>query len=623
MLKITHIVLLNIRCAVISMKQVPQFFFYLLLPLALMGCNNLSARDASKDGAADTEVQTGIPLKTPAEASTAVDDMAGSETTVSTLGDAAPQKEVKLDGDTLFNLLAAEFSGNAGDVDASLAYYAEASKTIKDSRIAARTAYIALYGENYDETLQALNRWNELEPDALDLPRMYAVTYLKLGQPDKAVPYIEKMISETHESSTDKALAVKDLLAKETDVENAHLVLQKMNAKPDKNKHLLVLQSRYAAQLKLYDEALRLLDEVLIIDPSLNEVQLIKARILSAQGKEDEAVATIKQLVDGLPDNNTLRLQYARMLVEQRKMQEATDQYVILHENIPDDSEIMFSLALLYIDTKQLDEAVDVLQKLTEIEEKAPAANYYLGRISQNRGDQKQAVSYYLGVKNGEYAYDAQLRIGILLAILGKPNEGMAKLEALVEAQTNWTLRVKAYIAQGEILRSEKRFKDAVELYSRALQQKPDDTTLLYARGLMAEKVDRLDMAEADLLEVITKEPNNADALNALGYTLADRTSRYDEALEYIQRAAKLVPDDPAILDSLGWVSYRLGNTNDAIKWLSQAFNKLQDAEIAAHYGEVLWSANQKDKAREIWKKGKAVDAENPVLVETLDRIKP
>jgi tetratricopeptide (TPR) repeat protein len=431
------------------------------------------------------------------------------------------------------------------------------------------------------------------------------------------------MISATNETSSEKALAVKDLLAKETSIESAYSVLQKMNAGPDKNLHLLVLQSRYAAQLKKYDEALGLLDEVLEKDPSLKEVQIIKARILSAQGKDDEAVATIKQLVDELPENNTLRLQYARMLVEQRKMQEATDQYVILHENLPDDSDIMLSLALLYIDTQQLDEAVVILEQLTEIDEKAAVANYYLGRIAQNRGEQKQALSYYLGVKNGEYAFDAQLRIGILLALLGKPDEGLAKLEALSEAQTNWALRVKAYIAQGEILRSEKRFKEGVELYSRALQQKPDDTTLLYARGLMAEKVDRLDMAEADLLEVISKEPNNADALNALGYTLADRTTRYDEALVYIKRAAELVPDDPAILDSLGWVSYRQGNTAEAIKWLSQAFAQLEDAEIAAHYGEVLWSVNQKDKAREIWNKGKANDAENPVLVETLKRIKP
>jgi tetratricopeptide (TPR) repeat protein len=139
----------------------------------------------------------------------------------------------------------------------------------------------------------------------------------------------------------------------------------------------------------------------------------------------------------------------------------------------------------------------------------------------------------------------------------------------------------------------------------------------------MAEKVDRLDMTESDLLRVIAQEPKNADALNALGYTLADRTHRYKEAKDYIQRAAELLPDDPAILDSLGWVSYRLGQLDDAIKWLSKAFEKLEDAEISAHYGEVLWYANKKQQALDVWKKGQAQNKNNPVLQETLERIKP
>lgn len=533
------------------------------------------------------------------------------------------QKAVNLDADTLFNLLAAEFAGNIGDVDASLSFYREASKTIEDSRIAARTAYIALYGKQYDEALAALERWHELEPGAKDLPRMYAVTYLKLGQPEKAVPHIEQMLSIYHESSPDQAMAVKQLLAKESNTQDAYVVLQKLNAKEEKNKHLLVLQSRYAAQLKHYDEALQLLDQVLIIDPSLHEVLIIKSRILVAQGKEDEATVLIKQVLDELPGNNALRLQYARMLVEQRQMNAATEQYSILHEKLPDDAEITLSLALLYIETGQLDNAVENLKQLIAIDKKVPVANYYLARIVQNQGDKKQAIAYYLGVKSGDYQYDAQLRIAVLLAALGKTDEALAKLEALAEAQTSWPLRVKSYLAQGEILRSEQRYKEGVEMYSRALQQNRDDTTLLYARGLMAEKVDLLEMAEADLRKVILQEPDNANALNALGYTLADRTSRYKEALGYIKRAADLVPDDPAILDSLGWVSYRLGEMDDALKWLAKAFSKLEDAEIAAHYGEVLWFSNQKQKAREIWGRGKELNADHPVLIETLKRINP
>ena len=533
------------------------------------------------------------------------------------------KKQAKLDRDSLYNLLAAEFAGNSGDIEASLKHYRLAAESIEDSRIAARTAFIAVYGERYDEALVALDRWRELEPGAEDLPAMYATVYLKLGQPEKAVPYIEELLSGTGGTSVDEAMAVKQLLAKDASTKDAYLVLQKLNASEDKNKHVLILQSRYAAELKKYDESLAILDQVLEIDPSMHEVLIIKARILFALGKHEEASALTRQVVEEFPDNNELRLQYARMLVEQHSLKAATEQYTILHENLPEDGEITLSLALLNIEINNLDEAVVALEQLIEIDKKVPIANYYLARIAQNRGDEKQAVAHYLRVKTGDYTFDAQLRIGVLLSTLGKPEEGLAKLEALAESQSNWDLRAKAYLAQGEVLRTEQRYKEGVEMYSRALQQNSEDINLLYARGLMAEKVDRLDITEADLLKVISKEPDNADALNALGYTLADRTSRYNEALEYINRAAELQPDEPAILDSLGWVSYRQGRMDDAIKWLSRAFEKLEDAEIAAHYGEVLWHSNQKDKAREVWSKGKAKNAKNPVLIETLERIKP
>ncbi|MCK4834177.1 MAG: tetratricopeptide repeat protein, partial [Gammaproteobacteria bacterium] len=463
-----------------------SIFLSLLFPLVITACSTTSVTSDAGDGSA---VQISKEADAENNAAVADEQQLTSHEKVEAAGDtevsvaSAEEKAISLDGDTLYNLLAAEFAGNAGDIDASLDYYREASKSIEDSRIAARTAYIALYGKNYDETLAALARWRELEPDAKDLPRMYALTYLKLEQPEKAVPYIEEMLSIYHESSTDEAMAVKQLLAKESRDKDAYVVLKKLNEKGDKNKHLLVLQSRYAAQLKQYDEALSLLDQVLEIDSSLHEVLIIKARILTAQGKHEEATVLIKQVLDQLPENNALRLQYARMLVEQQKMEAATEQYTILHEKMPDDGEIALSLALLYIETKRLDGAVETLNYLIEINKKVPVANYYLGRITQNQGDDKRAVSYYLGVKSGEYAFDAQLRIGVLLAVLGKQDEGLAKLEALAEEQTSWSLRVKSYLAQGEILRSERRYEEGVEMYSRALQQKRDDTTLLYARG--------------------------------------------------------------------------------------------------------------------------------------------
>ncbi|MBL4711329.1 MAG: tetratricopeptide repeat protein [Gammaproteobacteria bacterium] len=591
-----------------------KIYSILLLPVLLTACNTLTVSNDGKQGA-QSEVSAGEPI-------TSISDNNVSQQTVSEAS-ASVKEQPELDGDSLFNLLAAEFAGNSGDVESALKYYNQAAKTIDDSRIAARRAYIALYGENYDEALVALKRWHELDPDSKDLSRMYAITYLRLEQSEKAVPYIAVLLDELDESSINEAMAVKQLLAKNASTEDAYFVLQQLNEKEKNNQHLLVLQSRYAAQLKKYDESLATLDKVLEIDPSLHEVLIIKARILSAQGKNVEAAKIIKQVLDELPANNALRLQYARMLVEQRKLSEAIEQYSILNKKLPDDAEVTLSLALLNIETNNLDEAIDALEHLIDIDKRVSIANYYLGRISQNQGEEKQAIAYYLRVRTDDYSFDAQLRVGILLARLGKTDEALAKLDALADAPGNWTLRVQSYLAQGEILRDQKRYKEGVEMYSRALQQNSDDTSLLYARGLMAEKVDRLDMVEADLLKVISKEPDNANALNALGYTLADRTERYKEALKYIKRAAELVPDDPAILDSLGWVSYRLGEMDNALKWLSQAFEKLVDAEIAAHYGEVLWHSEQKDKARVVWNQGKEQNPSNSVLLETLNRLKP
>ena len=522
----------------------------------------------------------------------------------------------------LYDLLVAEFAGNSGDMPLAVEAYSRAAMESDDARVAARAAYIAVYGEQYDKALDLLERWQQLDPDDADINRMYAITYLKLRQPLAAATYIQSILDTVEGNGHEKALAVKRLLAKESNTEDGLIVLDALNKADTGNQHMLILQARYAAQLEKYDEAIELLDRVLEIDSTLADVHIIKARILAAQGKQEQAMALVALVLMEQPDNDHLRLQYARMLVEQRRFNQAKAQFKLLLNEDPENADILLSLGLLDIETGELDEAVTHLQHLVEIGQKQDIANYYLGRIAQNREQHKLAISYYLKVNSGDYVFDSKLRIAGLFARLGRVDEGLQQLEVLAEKQTSWELRVKAYLAQGEILASKKRYAEGLEMYSRALQQKPDDADLLYARALMAEKVDRIDITEADLLKLLSAQPENANALNALGYTLADRTERLEEARDYIKRAAELVPDDPAILDSLGWVSYRLGNMQDALKWLSMAFERLEDAEIAAHYGEVLWKNNQKDEAEKVWKIGLENNAEHPVLLETMKRLK-
>jgi tetratricopeptide (TPR) repeat protein len=547
-----------------------------------------------------------------------------SRSSVAEAANPAPAAEESgLSGELLYQLLAAEFAGNEGDLKAATEFYADAASETEDSRIVARAAYIAVYAGEYQRALGLLARWQELDPDNEDIERMYATTYFKLKQPEQSAQYLEKVLARSESDDLGKALAVKSMLQKETDTESALTLLAVLNKNDGgKNLHMQVLQARYEAQLEHYEAAMALLDKVLQIDPMLDDVYLVKARILAAQGKQDEATRVISDLLLQQPDNAALRLQYARMLVEQKKLVEAREQFLLLNRQQPENPDVILSLALLSIDTKAMADAERYLQKLIKLDQRVDVANYYLGRIAQSQEKAKLAISYYLRVTSGDYAFDSRLRIAALFTQLGREKEGLDQLDILAEQQTDWSLRVRVYLTQGEILRNLHRYKEAFEMYSRALMQKPDDPDLLYARALIAEKVDRIDVTEKDLLKVLSTEPENANALNALGYTLADRTGRLKEALEYIKRAAALVPDDPAILDSLGWVSYRLGNMEDALKWLGQAFAKLEDPEIAAHYGEVLWQANQHNKAKEIWQRGRELDASHPVLVETLKRFK-
>jgi tetratricopeptide (TPR) repeat protein len=532
----------------------------------------------------------------------------------------APTQE--LDADLLFDLLAGEFAGNAGEKELSTKYYSRSAELSSDPLVAARAAYIALYSKDYDRALELLGRWQKLDPDNADIPRMYAMAYLQTGKAVEAAAYIQKILATVEGNNREKALAVKHLLAKESNHKDAFVVLDTLNKAEPGNQDMLILQARYAAQLEKYDQALALLDKVLEIDPTLSDVYIIKARILIAQGKSEEAQTLMASVLLKQPDNESLRLQYARLLVETREFDQAREQYLILHNKEPDNVEILLSLGLLYIETEKPDEAKVYLQSMLDLGKNEDIANYYLGRIAQSKNEHKIAIAYYLKVKTGDYAFDARLRIARLFARLGRTEEGISQLEKIEQTETAWPKRLRAYLTHGEILNSQRRYAEGLELYSQALKQKPDDPDLLYARALIAEKIDRLDITEADLLKVLSSEPKNANALNALGYTLADRTGRLQEALGYIKQAAELIPDDPAILDSLGWVSYRLGHMQDALKWLRMAFEKLGDPEIAAHYGEVLWKNNQKQEAQKVWDVGLKAEADHPVLVETLKRLK-
>jgi tetratricopeptide (TPR) repeat protein len=246
-----------------------------------------------------------------------------------------------------------------------------------------------------------------------------------------------------------------------------------------------------------------------------------------------------------------------------------------------------------------------------------------LGELAELLERKTEALAWYNQVAEEDgHRFEAQLRRAVLLDDSGKTADAMGLIHELqARAGDDAKQLGEVFLLEAELLGKHQHDDTAVAVYDRGLKALPDDTRLLYARALLNDDLDHVDAAVRDLRRVIELKPDSADALNALGYTLADRTDKKDEALSLIQKALVLKPGEPAIIDSLGWAQYRLGHLDEAVQQLKLAYQKQPDAEIAAHLGEVLWVSGHKDEAKKIWDQGQKKDAKNKTLLETIHRL--
>ncbi|MDH5765797.1 MAG: tetratricopeptide repeat protein [Gammaproteobacteria bacterium] len=526
----------------------------------------------------------------------------------------------ELTGDILFDLLAGEFAGLNGQLDEATRYYLRAAETTNDPQVVARATHIALFAKKYDTVLELCKRWRLVSDDLLSISRIETIALLHTGKTAQAVEAIESVIIENDQVVKASIGWLSHILKKEASDDMAVKVLNTLDEKHPDQAYLLLLLARYEAGEKNYPRAMAVIERVIQLAPDISDAYLIKAQMLSATGRDVEAVAAVEMAVEKRPDDNNLRLQYARMLVQLKRYDEAWMEFKHLEQATPDNNSLLLSLGLLSIETGKIELAKEYLQKLIDAGAGDSQAHYYLGRIQQSQNEVMPAIANYERVLGGDYMVDARIRSAGLYAKTGRVDDALAKLKQLMSHSQNNSDQIRVYLAQGTLLSEARRDREALEIYNRAIKGAPENTDLLYARALTAEKLDMLDVTESDLRTVLNVDPDNANALNALGYTLADRTDRLVEAKEYILKAATLLPDDPAILDSLGWVYFRLGEYQSALKWLHKAFAQLEDAEIAAHLGETLWQTGKLDDAKKIWNRGLELQADNPVLLDTMKR---
>jgi tetratricopeptide (TPR) repeat protein len=527
-----------------------------------------------------------------------------------------------LDEQLLYDLLLGEIAGQRGELDAALAHLLSASRQSRDPRLAERALRVAVYARQSQAALQAAQRWVELDASNLEARQALAALALREGLHDEALEQLDYLLTRASAEDPRSFEQLSSLLAREANEAAALALMGRLAERHAGNPHAQLAHARLAAHNQEWTLALGAVNRALVLDPQLGQAQVLRARVRVQMGEPEAALEELAAAVKRQPGDGQLRLAYARLLVELGQVEAARSQFHTLARQEPDNPEILFPLALLALEAEQPGDAERYLRRLLELGSHQQEAWYYLGQLAETRAEHEQALDWYSRVEpDAQHWLEIQVRMAHLEARLDRMAEARARLQDLRARDPGTTLRL--FLEEGVILTRAGQHAEALALYNRVLQVHPDNDDLLYARALAAERLDRLDIAEADLRGILERNPDDARTLNALGYTLADRTERYQEALEFIQRAAALEPDDPAIIDSLGWVHFRLGNLEQAREHLQRAYALQRDGEIAAHLGEVLWVMGERDAARQVWEEARGLDPDNPVLRATLERLRP
>ncbi|MEP6511902.1 MAG: tetratricopeptide repeat protein [Dokdonella sp.] len=525
--------------------------------------------------------------------------------------------------DVLLKLLAAQFALQRNDLRAGAKGFTEAADLSTDATLADEATRLALAIKDWPLARHALTRWQQLAPK--DPGVVQSRAWLALGEkrPDDAYVDLDAMAVRGDDQAW---RSIAQTLLSADDKSAASHVLERL-ATPA---HLAAKEANWIAisqlAFKLGDKALaqRLSDTAVARFHGV-DAYAWSARLAIERGDKVVARATYVEALQRDPKSLRLRSGYAALLADSGDNAAAARALGLGPQN-----DITYAARAAYAARADDKAALHALYRELDADRDSVRSDkrlYLLGQVAELIDKNEDALAWYRAVsEQGEHWFDAQLREAVVLDQTGRTSEALNFLHALqIHSADDSEQLGSAYLLEADMLSRKDRPRDALATYTRALDISPDDLRLLYARALLA--IDQGDSAagERDLRRVIELQPDNAEALNALGYTLADRSHVGDPqqhaALDFIQRALKLKPDEPAIIDSMGWVRYRMGDLDASLKDLRRAYAKQPDADIAAHLGEVLWVKGEHDEARRIWDQGRKKDEKNKALLEAIKRL--
>lgn len=532
--------------------------------------------------------------------------------------------------ETLYSLLVAEIAIDRGRYDVVLGNYVQEAHRTRDPGVSAQATRIARFLGAHQAALNTSLLWVELEPENPEALFAASSELAEAGRLQEAFAFSETLL-KLNSLPIFQSIAARAVQATDTQREGLAAEFDRLLADYPDDVQLLVGKSLLMQQDEELEDALALVRRALAIQGDDVTAAVQEAKLLYQLNRPSEALDRLLTLLQQNPDNQRLRLQYARLLAG-IDLEEAQEQFEILVAQSPNDPDLLLSLGLVANERGDLDNARQVFERLLAaaqtpeamaagpgMNSRINAAHYHLGTIAEREESYDEALAHYNAVTEGQDFLPALARSVDIMVRRGNLEAAGTKMSALRLEHTEQ--RDRFYLMEAQALAQYQHLDAAEALLSEALTFSPTNADLLYSRAMINEQRDLLELTETDLRTIIKYQPNNAAALNALGFTLADRTDRYAEALELIEQALRIRPNDPAIIDSMGWVQYRLGNYEEAIIRLREALKTFPDPEIAAHLGEVLWVSGEPEQARNAWQEGLKLDPDSDIIHGTIQRL--
>jgi tetratricopeptide (TPR) repeat protein len=520
--------------------------------------------------------------------------------------------------DLMYKMLVGEVAAQRGEyVLAAQNFLAVATET-HDEALAERATRFALFAQDKELSLHATLLWASLAPNNPQIKQILTGLLLKQGQIDQAVANLENLLDSLKDDPQQQQDVISALLEQEEDKNKNFTFLKKLIEIRPKDTSILLLYARLLIDNNQLEVAQPVLQQLLVLNPTHEQAALLYAHTLEKQDKVKEAILWLKQKIDKNANENWQFL-YARLLATDEQYDESIRQFKQLLARHPQRSEFLYALGLLYLQTKQLSPAKRYFTSLLSNKDQRDTAIFYLGRIAETEKNFEEALTWYRKVQKGDNYLNAQARIANIYV---ERNQLEKAIEHLQSVPVDSNQDAIGLIQLGaELFIQNQHLNDAMTLYNRALESDPESVDLLYTRAMLADKMGNFEQFEKDLRAILEINPKDVESLNALGYGLADKTERYQEAQILIKQALELRPNTFHILDSMGWVSYRLGQYDQSLEYLNKAKAIQDDAEVNAHLIEVLWGKGDKVAAKQLFEQTLQRFPQDALMLKLQDKL--